>query len=147
MFVLFTTIVVRASMSYRVYTVPDVSSFNHRARSLPLLKQTFPSLNACSIMASLHHTTAHVDHDKAADHVRKTKRFEEHPERAVLDAGKKRAPLAKVDTGAQQVRCMHCCGFCSCDHKCIAGYLVPHCTRSARGFAGRLRKIIITIFV
>jgi hypothetical protein len=41
--------------------------------------------------------------DKIADRIRKTKRHDDNPERVVLEAGKKRAPLAPIDNRASQV--------------------------------------------
>ena len=40
--------------------------------------------------------TVHREEESAAAHMRKTKRFEENPERGLLAAGNKRAPLATV---------------------------------------------------
>ena len=57
--------------------------------------------------------TLQREDDYAAAQMRKTKRFDENPERVLLAAGNKRAPLATVTNTAATMVDYSCLGTCS----------------------------------
>ena len=59
---------------------------------------------ATRVQQMYHDDAGQAGSEKLTDMVRKTKRHDDNPERVVLEAGKKRAPLATIDNGHSQVR-------------------------------------------
>ncbi len=60
-------------------------------------------MSAFSALAGRDESGNVINHDKITDMARKTKRHDDNPERAVLDHGKKRAPLSNLDAPLNHV--------------------------------------------
>ena len=74
----------------------------------------------------LYHAGGDSNGERMMDQMRKTKRHDDNPERAVLDAGKKRPPLVKVENEASRAPvCWLVFSYCTGKSDCC--FLVRFC--------------------